>query len=83
MGSAVLSQALMSERLFDERFARRALDGGEHARVGDALPAQSHDQLDGARIAHRCYFANASRSFSSTSSSVRLRCSGVTEMRFS
>ena len=33
--------------------ARRALDGAEHAAVGDALPTQFHDELDLARIAGR------------------------------
>ena len=65
------------------RTARAAsFDRLQHARIGDALPAQCHDQArSGGDPAHRA--TPRSNAFKSVQHriSVRSRCSGVTEMR--
>jgi hypothetical protein len=85
MGKRAVLIGAAFERRVDEQLARRALDGREHARIEDALPPQRHDERDRAVILGLILMEGSVeqrlQSVADAMNSVRLRCSGVTEMR--
>ena len=79
-GQRLVGIGLIEKGLLDEEFARYLLDGFQNPHVAHALVSQGHDQGNLAGIGGHGV-SSAARTASIASTCVRLRCSGVTEMR--